>query len=93
MPGITAKVAPMSPGVIAQKRQEVIDTIRRAMAYSGVPSASDDNQLSLPLDADRRAPTLRITAPEGEGVKARNTQCISFCEFLNSQEGYMQAFN
>ena len=38
-------------------------------------------------------PTLMITAPEGEGVEARNTLCMSFFEFLNSQEGYVQAFS
>ena len=36
---------------------------------------------------------LRIIAPEGEGVEARNALCDRFCNFLASQEGYMQAFN
>ena len=87
------KLGPPSPEVVAQERWEALDTVRRTMAHPGLPLASDNNPLGLPLDADGQVPTLRITAPEGEGVKARNTQCTSFCEFLNSQEGYVQAFN
>ena len=63
------------------------------MANPGAPLANDDNLLGLPLDADGQAPMLRITAPEGEGVEARNALCERFCDFLASQEGYVQAFN
>ena len=46
------KLGPPSPEVVAQERWEALDTVRRTMANLGLPLASIDNLLSLPLNAD-----------------------------------------
>ena len=87
------KLGPPSPEVVAQERREALDAVRRIMANQGLLLASADNPLGLPLNANGQVPTLRIMAPEGEGIEVRDTQCTNFCRFLGSQEGYVQAFN
>ena len=60
-----AKMEPPPDDIIEQEKREALDAVRRAVAQPGVPVVSDNNPLGLPLDANSRAPRLRIVTLPG----------------------------
>ena len=54
------KMEPPLADMIEQGRWEALDAVRRAVAQPGDPVVDNDNPLGLPLDANGRAPTLRL---------------------------------